>query len=320
MHATAQQIRVGIAAARFASLSVVAGGTACNARCPFCISSLTPRSGLGAAAPALDAAAVAAAGAVARGGGAEQAMITGKGEPTLWPDQVGAILAVLSPLGFPRTDLQTNGITIADGRLSPARLRRWADKGLTLASISTAGVDPDANRAVYTPYRRAAIDQARVVGILHEAGLSVRLAVVMCAGMTDSAAAVERVADFARRNGVEQVTVRPVNRPGEGGDPDVAAWIDAHLLDDAAVASVASYLARGRLVSRSPWGSAVYEVDGQNICLATSLTRDDPAHEAGRQLIVLSSGLVSDSWEREAVPLAVLLAGYAAGPAGEPPR
>src|SRR4051812_1167819 len=170
---------------RFHTLSVVVGGLACNARCPFCIASMTPASGLTLRATPPDQAALDRVFALARDSGVDQVMLTGKGEPTLWPDHITDILGVLAAHRFPRIDLQTNGVAIADGRIPDETLARWRALGLSLIAISVVGHDEEANRANYLPYRTAYIDLPALIDRLHGHGFAVRLAVVMAEGLVD---------------------------------------------------------------------------------------------------------------------------------------
>ena len=46
--------------------------------------------------------------------GVTTAMLTGKGEPTLFPEQITKYLEVLGEFRFPLVELQTNGIRLAE--------------------------------------------------------------------------------------------------------------------------------------------------------------------------------------------------------------
>ena len=152
---------------RFHTLSVVVGGLACNARCPFCIASMTPASGLTLQAQPPDVPALDRVFALARDAGVGQVMLTGKGEPTLWPAHVTDVLGGLAPYAFPRIDLQTNGIPIADGRVADGTLASWRGLGLSLIAISIVHHEPEPNRATYLPYRSRYIDLPALIDRLH---------------------------------------------------------------------------------------------------------------------------------------------------------
>jgi len=295
-------------AMRFHTLSVVVGGLACNARCPFCIASMTPASGLTLRAASLDLAALERVFALAHDSGVRQVMLTGKGEPTLWPEHLSGILGGLEPFAFPRIDLQTNGIAIADGRVSDRTLDHWRALGLSLFAISVVHHEPEANRAVYLPYRSAAIDLPAVIERLHGHGFGVRLAVVMADGLIDDPDDVAAMLRFAHDHRVEQLTLRPVNAPADSRSPEVSSWVAGHGLSRAQERRIASFLAPHPVTERLPWGGVVRDVEGLSVCLTNSLTRDDPRHDVGRQLIAYPDGSVSTSWETPATPLEELVA------------
>ena len=287
---------------RFHTLSVVVGGLACNARCPFCIASMTPASGLTLRASAPDMPALDRVFALARAGGVDQVMLTGKGEPTLWPDHLTAILGGLAPWDFARIDLQTNGIPIADGRIGDETLARWRALGLSLIAISIVHHEPEPNRSNYLPYRSAYIDLPALIARLHGHGFAVRLAVVMADGLIDDPDDVAAMIRFARDHDAEQLTLRPVNAPADSRAPEVSAWVADHALSAEQQTAVADHLAPNPLLDRLPWGGEVRDIDGLSVCLTDSLTHDDPVREVGRQLIAYPDGSVSTSWETPAVP------------------
>jgi molybdenum cofactor biosynthesis enzyme MoaA len=293
---------------RFHTLSVVVGGLACNARCPFCIASMTPASGLTLRATPPDLEAMDGAFRLARESGVTQVMLTGKGEPTLWPDHITAILGGLAPFSFPRVDLQTNGIAIADGRVTDQRLTRWRQLGLSLVAISVVHREPEPNRAVYLPYRSSYIDLPALIERLRGHDFRVRLSVVLADGLVDDEDDVAAMIAFAHAHDVEQLTLRPVNAPADSRSPQVAAWVADRALPAAREKRIADALATHPIVERLPWGGIVRDVDGLSVCLTNSLTRDDPMHHAGRQLIAYPDGSVSTSWETPAVPLRTLVA------------
>ena len=295
-HATAQEPD------RYFNLSVVIGSLACNARCPFCISGMTPTAGMAARLVPFDQNYLREVAVFAAGRGVSQVLLTGKGEPTLWPSEIDACLATLAPYGFAHTDLQTNGLLVADGSIGSGALSGWRDLGLGLASISVAHHDPARNREVYTPYRGRYPELAEIVGPVHAAGLAARLSLVMVAGYIDDAPSFAGFLDTARAIGVEQVTARPVNRPAVSRSDSIGAYVDAHVPSPAGLAGIAALLSPYPVTSRLPGNGVVYDVDGLSVCLATSLTHEGPG-EVHRQLIAYHDGSVATSWEREGGPL-----------------
>jgi len=67
------------------TFSIVAGTLACNARCPFCISKMTVENGMTLKEPKVNWRNFHKACMLAERSAVSTVMITGKGEPTLFP-------------------------------------------------------------------------------------------------------------------------------------------------------------------------------------------------------------------------------------------
>ena len=73
------------------TFSVIVGSNACNAHCPFCVSRMTPNA-LEAKPTEVNWRNFDVAVRLACRAGVTTAMLTGKGEPTLWPDLIDKYL------------------------------------------------------------------------------------------------------------------------------------------------------------------------------------------------------------------------------------
>ncbi len=285
---------------KFKTFSIIAGSEACNAQCPFCISKMTPLSGLNMKEPEVNWRNFRIASKLARQTGIDTAMITGKGEPTLFPKQVTKYLDALAEFDFPFIELQTNGILLSEKRdkYDPF-VREWYNKGLTMPAISIVHYDSEKNRQIYLPNKKKYIDLPELVGYLHNIGFSVRLACVALNGFIDSSGQLEKLVGFAKENKVEQLTVRPVNKPEETTNLMVYDWTSQHHLKPNQLEEISNYLEKnGTRLFNLSYGGVVYDVYGQNVCLTNSLTRDiDP--ERGRQLIFFPDGHIRYDWEKE---------------------
>jgi molybdenum cofactor biosynthesis enzyme MoaA len=287
------------------SLSIVCGGLACNAKCPFCVAHMTPRNGVTLSAIEPNWIEFRKACAVAKECGVEQVTITSKGEPTLWPDLISKYLVELAPYRFDKIDLQTNGIPISRRKpVTDRHLEFWAKHGLKLVSVSIVHYDAAINRSIYLRDQEDYIDLSALIGDLHDGGLAVRLACVMFNGGIDSPLHVANLIDFARENQVEQLTFRPVDSPSVSGDTTVSQWISENKLRPESLAAMSHWIhENGSLEHSFPWGAAIYDVRGQNVCLTNSLTKDIPSADRGRYLIFFPEGGISDSWEKSGVPV-----------------
>lgn len=286
---------------RIQTFSILAGSEACNARCPFCVSKMTPPQGVTAKLPEPNWRNFAKACLLARQAQVTTAMITGKGEPTLFPAQVTSYLEALAPHAFPFIELQSNGIPIADGKVDDAMLRRWYGLGLSTVIISVVGVDAEANRGVYLPYRESYIDLPALIARLHGHGFSVRLGVVGLRDLMDTPAAIEGLIAFAKEHRVEQLTVRPVTTPDPATvrDPAVFAWTRDHAIDDARWRALVAWVEeQGTRLLALVHGAAVFDLRGQNLCLSNCLTID-PDQQDLRQLIFFPDGHLRYDWQYE---------------------
>lgn len=284
------------------TLSLVAGTEACNARCPFCVSKMTPPQGMTLKEDPINWERFKIAAKLAKDGDTETAMITGKGEPTLFPVHITGYLEHLrereEALRFriPKKELQTNAV-VFDRRKAQydPLLEKWAGLELTTVAISIVHFEAERNREIYLPYSKSYIDLESVLGTLHGLGLRTRLACVLVNGYIDSSDKLAQLIDFASRNRAEELTVRPVNKPDEA-QGNVYEWTAAHHLLQAQFDDIQGYLEKeGKLTRQFPFGATVYDVSGQNVCLTNSLTRDVDASYM-RQLIFFPNGRIATDW------------------------
>lgn len=297
---------------RIQTFSVVCGTAACNARCPFCVSKMTVEQGVGPKPTPVNWRNVEIAARLARESGCLTAMITGKGEPTLFPDHVDECVARCRDAGFPLIELQTNGVPIWDHRADRdwydpvARsshpvdhLRYWHAHGLTTVALSVVHHDPEVNRKTYLPYKDAYIDLPGLIALLHEVGFSVRLACVGVKGAIDAWEGLLEMVAFAKQHGVAQLTWRPVNAPRVVARNDaVAAWQAANAVPPEHLWRIENLLAKEATpLLANPHGMRVYDLAGQNVAVTTSLTQ--PVGQEVRQLIAFPDGRVAFDWVHE---------------------
>lgn len=284
---------------RIQTFSVVAGSEACNARCPFCVSKMTPKQGLTLKLPEPNWRNFAKACLLAQKAQVTTVLVTGKGEPTLFPEQLTSYLEALSPFAFPFVELQTNGIPIAEGRVGDEVLARWYALGLTTVIVSVTGADAALNREIYLPTKDAYIDLPALVARLHRHGFAVRLGCVAVREGVSTPAKLQELMAFAKAHGVEQVTVRPVTTPDPETVQDRAVydWSVAHAVPDAQWRALVDWVeARGKRLMALVHGAAVFDLAGQNLCLSNCLTLK-PEEEELRQLIFFPDGHLRYDWQ-----------------------
>ncbi|MCR4327495.1 MAG: radical SAM protein [Nanoarchaeota archaeon] len=285
---------------KFKTFSILAGSEACNARCPFCVSKMTPPNGVDLKEPEVNWRNFRVAANLAKHSDVDTAMITSKGEPLLFPKQITKYMEVLNEFNFPFIELQTNAIPLYEKKEKyDPFVKNWFNKGLTTVAISIVHFDPEKNREIYSPNKKSYIDLSDTVKYLHDTGLSVRLATIGLDGYIDSGSKLERLIEFSKENKVEQLTLRPVNKSEEGKDLDIYKWVLENYLKKEQLDDINSYVYNnGTKLLELPHGAVVYDIRSQNFCLTNSLTRDSNP-DKGRQLIFFPDGHIRYDWEKE---------------------
>jgi len=296
------------------TFSIVVGTRACNARCPFCVSRMT---GFGVLPKSrgIDERNLRKAIAAARLGGTTTVLMTGKGEPTLYPEEVTRYLELLGD-AFPFVELQTNALEIGrlcrDGHskikgLTEETLAGWYKLGLDTLAVSVVDVAPEPNQSVYHPDYP---DLGATLSFLHGLGFSLRLCVMMQRGAVDSPERVAEVVDWCRERGVDQLTVRPIRRPAETTQSTTASeYVGEHGLTGSEVDAIEAWIeSEGTQLMTLLHGARIFDVGGQNVCLADCLTVEAETDDI-RTLIYYGDGRIAYDWQ---YPGAVLLGAHAA--------
>lgn len=289
------------------TFSIVVGTKACNAKCPFCVSAMTGFGILPKAGP-INEMRFKKAARLAQLGGTTTVLMTGKGEPTLYPDEVTEYLHLLEKWNFPLIELQTNAVHIghlAAGRAAKAGkitrdiLELWLSYGLNTIAISTVGVNDEHNRCVYTEDYP---DLGKTVTYLHEIGFSVRLCVMMQRGCVDSPKALREVVEWCKERGVEQLTARPIRKPEVASNDGTSQfkYIEINSLSDDECATIYGWVEdEGTHLLTLMHGAheaKIFDVYGQNLCISDCLTVE-AASDAIRTLIFYSDGRVCFDWQ-----------------------
>lgn len=277
------------------TLSIIAGGAACNARCPFCISQMTGKDILVEPINVLN---FDKACRLAQISDVTNVIITGKGEPTLYPDQITDYLKHLQKYYFPIVELQTNAIvfSLEKEKYSPY-LKQWHEMGLTFIAVSIVHYDPEKNRANYIPYEKNYPDLGDLTKYLHSFGFSVRLTCTMVKGCVDSAIEAKAMVKKSQEWGAEHLTLRKVATPKISQNATVYAWTKAHELTSNNMSEIESYLnENGNRIGAFDYGGSIYDVDGQNVCFTNALTLKTDSEDF-RQAIYFPDGHVRFDWQ-----------------------
>jgi len=286
----------------FQTYSIVAGSAYCNASCYFCVSKMTTDTDrvreLSDKTVEVNWRNFKKASRLAQLGGAATVLITGKGEPTMYPKEITDYLEHLEPYNFPLIELQSNG-TLFQHQIYKKHdhLQDWYDHGLNTVILSIVSTNPEQNRRVYLPGKRGYPPLEKTIDILHDYGFSVRLGVIGLKNHVDNPKKLEELVRYAKRHGVEQLTWRPVNKADNTVNPEINRRIAKNEVTDEQQRIIHDYMEEhGTPLQKLVHGATVYDFRGQNLCLTHSLTRDPDSNRV-RQLIFFSTGEVMYDWE-----------------------
>ena len=280
------------------TFSISVGDGACDAKCPYCVSAMTPPAEVTRETP-INETNFKRAAALARGMGCQTAMLTGKGEPTLRRAKLERYLDLAAQAGFPLIELQTNGLAMGFGRIDSKDVANWRERGLTMVAISCAGFDPEANARVFAPGAKGGVDVRRAVMTVLDAGVSVRMSTILHAWSLVTPDDLDAFLAESKALGVAQNTLVPVNRPAKAKDSGVWDWVGENALSQPQKEALLSHLrSRGTLLARLPHGAEVFDMDGANVCWSECLTVDKDVSNT-RNLIFHDDGRLFWSWEFE---------------------
>jgi molybdenum cofactor biosynthesis enzyme MoaA len=286
------------------SISLVVGGSACDAKCPYCVARLTGKGNAHSEPPNMLM--LNKAIEMATRNGVCTAILTGKGEPCVQENrhQIMTYLEQLSKAKMPFVCLQTNGLWLGSGNESGVlrSLGYWRNKGLTTVSISVVSWQDAHNAETFTPGKKY-IDLARLVGILRGFGLVVRLSCILCKGYVDTPARVMDMVGFCKDIGAHQLTLHPVTRPAHGKNSAVEQWVEEHELTDAEQEAIRAKLRIYPKLMSLAHGGVVHDVNDISVGFSECLTIDPEENGEIRQLIYYPDGRIMYDWVHKAAIL-----------------
>jgi len=278
--------------------TIIAGNMKCPNNCPICISKMTPSHGIGYEEPDFNWEKFRKATRIAIMRGARNVLITGKGEPTLFPRLVKGILFELAESSeykqFERIELQTEGSNIANS-ITDDVLRKWKGAGLDLIALSIYHYDSRKNAGGFGHFGSdGGYDLPALIKRLNAIGFLVRLSCVMRLGYIDNPNLVYKLIGFCKENDVFQLTLRIADVPDDPLDTVVAHYVKTNRPEPHNVKAIKHLItSSGKLCYTLPHGVSVYEVEGQNVSITTGLGKPGD----NRQLIFFPQGWLTMSWE-----------------------
>ena len=277
------------------TMSIVVGTTACNAKCPFCIAKTTPEIDC---KTEINWRNFEIACKLADKSGATTALMTGKGEPTLFPEEIGAYLDAMNRNNcFPIRELQTNGIALAKEGSTNKYLKYWHDDGLTTICLSAVHYMQAMNKEIYGPRYP---DIKDLVAKLRDFGYTVRLSIMLLKGHIDTKTDLRMLIDYCRDYNIKQLTIRPITSPsldGFHGDLDTYNWIQDNKISDQKWQEIKEHVSsHGNSVLKLAHGAEIFDYEGQNVCLTNCITTNESS-EKMRQIIFHPDGTIGYDWK-----------------------
>jgi hypothetical protein len=278
------------------SVSFLPLARGCDAACPFCFSEASVSSEQ--AQGALDEATVQHWLQRALRAGAERAVITGGGEPLLWPWE--RLLGLVRNCGavFDKLVLISNGLRLA--RLDPpqrrARLAALGKAGLSVLALSRHHPDEAQNAHLmrletHTP---ALLESLAALG---GAAPAPRLVCVLQQGGVDSVEGVEHYVHWAAAHGAAEVCFKELyvstSQESVYHAKESNAWSAAHQAPLSLVHEWA--LARGWTeVSCLPWGAPVYAGRVEGVALRVAAYTEPSLYWERRHGLARSWNVMAD--------------------------
>jgi molybdenum cofactor biosynthesis enzyme MoaA len=279
------------------TFTIVVGTSACNASCPYCISRMTPKQGVDFKLEPTNWLNFDKACRLAQMNNVTTVLLTGKGEPLLYPDKVTEFLKRMKKFDFPLIEIQTNGLVFGrEWKKYESYLKEWRKLGLNTIAISVVHYEKKRNKEIYTPTSDY-MDLSEVISKLHKLGFSVRLSCIMLKNYIDTIDGVKAFIEKSKEWEVEQLTIRGVAVPGEAEDREVYSWTKKHLISKGQLLDISEFLEKkGHRLMTLDHGGIVYDYKGQNVCMTDCLTIK-PNSEDLRQLIFFPDGHLRYDWQ-----------------------
>ncbi|MEA3249108.1 MAG: hypothetical protein U9Q03_02000 [Patescibacteria group bacterium] len=300
------------------TLSIVVGTKACNASCPFCVSKQTGFEHMGRGKDRdINYHNLETTCAMCGTGTPTTLLMTGKGEPTLYPNEITSYLEFFRGRPFAPIELQTNGLAFGrlarDGEsgvagLDSMTLDTWRALGLNTIALSVVGIRNEANARIYHPDYP---DLATTVAYLRGFGYTIRFCVMMMHGdgCVRTPEDIEEALAFCRRHDIGQLTVRPIRSAQAPKNKRAAQFARDYGISDPNCELIYEYVESHATKLRNLMhGATVFDFDGQNICVSDCLTVNSTGDgEDIRTLIFFSDGDLVYDWQYRG---ALLLQGW----------
>jgi len=278
------------------TLSIVTGSKACNANCPYCVSKMTPCSVNNF--KEINWRNFEIACDLAKMSKVNTVLLTGKGEPCLYPSHIMSCLLKLMPYNFPFVEVQTNGIELMKDSFD-TWLKQFYTHRLTHIAISIVHYEDSRNKKIFGVNYN--VNLPYLIKKLHSIGFTVRLTCISIKDYIDNAKDFGELVIYAKDMNVKQLTIRPVTTSEFSVNKEVLNWINSNPPRDFEGIQKTVDV-NGQLLLPLAHGANIYQYRRQNVCVSSALTRNPDSNEI-RQLIYFPDGMLAYDWQYEGAVL-----------------
>lgn len=282
--------------------TAVVGNHKCNAKCPYCVSKMTPKhkdnDDIDVNWKNFDK-----GSRLAKNWGASTFLITSKGEATLYPEKILEFIKKTND-NYPIIELQTNGLALQQLDQN-GWLDKWHEAGLTTIALSSVHYDTEINRQIISKDYPNLEETVRLLKKPHRS-FCVRMCVILIKDGIDSFKKVTNLVQNFNKMDIDQIKIYPVNKPANSNDEKISNWIDENKPDDLFCKDLKRFLdVTCTPVRKLAHGDTVYSwkdkdmLKDQNIAYGSCLTENDDKKEI-RQLIYCRDGHIRYSWQYRA--------------------
>ena len=290
-------------------LSVVIGSMKCDAKCAGCIAKMTtdPKqySLFNITDVDWDNFDIVANKAIA--GQAKGVLFTGKGEPTLYPEQLNSYLKFLENRDYrflTIKELQTNGLNLQKKEFKDKWLPTWREYGLRVMALSLVSIDDKINKEYFTPARPNYPALDRTIELLHDEAYKIRLSVILTKDRVDTPEEIDRIVDYCKRNDIHELSIRPMRKTGtmplHNQGKKAWKWVEANEISMEKENELTKYIIDQKLevLEYLAHGAVVYNYKNQNLCITDCITHNPNAdkEDGHRQIIFYSNGMIMHDW------------------------
>ncbi len=275
----------------------------CNAKCPFCISKMTWKTGARDNEKLIEA--LPKAFGYAKYHGVDTVLVTGSGEPMITKYSAESIAAIArDDYAIPIRELQTNGYRLWEYKDSLSDSFPGLS-AFTHISISAASPSPEISAKIMGLPED--YNYLRLARALSELGFIVRIQLNLNHegfknnGMMPYGWRIESFcAILSREYGVHQLSLHQIQKPWgpiKSGGRKYAEWIDKYAWTTEECEALWNQVAKqGTFLRTLSFGAKVYDVNGVSVAVTHCMDMEAAQNDQVRSLILQPDGHIYHHW------------------------